>query len=116
MTAAEYWDKDCELVKAYRKAQQLRDERTDAGAWLMGKYVYDALCRASPLFHDFVKGEPKPVPYMEKPYMELLAEQRRMNAEQSKEIRKKNGMMFMMQYTQRFNARRTERQMGDEKQ
>lgn len=100
MTATEYWDGDCLLVKAYRKAQRIRDEREDALAWLHGRYVYDALRRVSPLFHDFVKNRPKEIPYPDKPYLEMEKERKR---EETREQMKQNGLAFMLAYTEKFN-------------
>ena len=68
MTADEYWNQDSSLVIAYREAQKMREQRENFFAWLHGRYVYDALCLASPIFHDFAKAGTKARPYVEKPY------------------------------------------------
>lgn len=111
MTATEYWDGDCTLVKAYRQAQRLRDEREDAIAWLHGRYIYDALRFVSPLFHDFTKREPKENPYMEKPYMELAKDRK---DQKTHEQMRQNGIAFMAQYAERFNKQFKAKKTGGE--
>lgn len=69
MTYDEFWNQDVSLVKAYRKAQELRDKRKNQEAWLQGMYIYEALCDASPLFRfTMKKGSIKPEPYVKEPY------------------------------------------------
>ena len=68
MTRAEYWYGAAELTKVYRKAYELQRERANHDLWLQGLYIYEALIDASPLYHDFIKGKPKPIPYSKEPY------------------------------------------------
>lgn len=67
MTAEQYWDDDCTLVKHYRKAYELQNRRKNQELWLQGMYIYEALCNASPLLNPFSK-EKKPLPYPDRPY------------------------------------------------
>lgn len=65
------------MVKAYRKANELRDGRSNQDMWLQGRYFYDALCAASPLFRSTMKkGMIKPEPYTKEPYPITYAELR----------------------------------------
>lgn len=68
MTEEQYWDKDCTLVAAYRKAEELRMNRRNQEMWLQGAYFYDALCRVSPILHAFAKKGVKPTPYPSEAY------------------------------------------------
>lgn len=68
MTEEQYWDKDCTLVVAYRKAEEIRINRRNQEIWLQGAYFYDALCRVSPILHAFAKKGVKPVPYLSEAY------------------------------------------------
>lgn len=68
MTEEQYWDRDCNLVKSYRKADEMAMERQNLHSWLQGKYFYDALCAVSPVLHAFAKKGTKPQPYREEPY------------------------------------------------
>ena len=68
MSSEDYWDRDCALVKAYKKAYEMSVERSNTLAWLQGRYVYDALCAVSPVLHAFSKSGTKPVPYNKEPY------------------------------------------------
>jgi hypothetical protein len=68
MSYDEFWDGDVALVRAYRKADELRRRRQNETLWLQGRYIYDALCGVSPIFHAFAKKGTKPMPYMDEPY------------------------------------------------
>ncbi|HIR04225.1 MAG TPA: hypothetical protein IAD34_09215 [Candidatus Scatovicinus merdipullorum] len=68
MTEEQYWDKDCDLVVYYRKAETLRIDRKNQEMWLQGAYFYDALCRISPILHAFARKGTKPSPYPTEPY------------------------------------------------
>lgn len=68
MTYDQFWDQDCLLVKAYRKADQLRNQRKNEELWLQGMYIYDAFCCVAPVLHSMAKGGTKPTPYPDRPY------------------------------------------------
>jgi hypothetical protein len=69
MSYLEFWDGDVDLVRAYRKADELRRRRENETLWLQGMYIYEALCDASPLFRtSFGKRSIKPEPYCKEPY------------------------------------------------
>lgn len=68
MTYDQYWKQDCELVKFYRKADDIRKKRINQEAWLQGAYFYNALCSVSPVLHAFAKNGTEPLPYMEEPF------------------------------------------------
>ena len=106
MTYEQYWEMDSSLVIAYRKADRIRAERENYSAWLQGRYVYDALCCASPIFHDLAKPGTKAKPYMEKPY-----EFRPVKPDKDeKERMKNNGLMAMQNIAARFNKAFRERE------
>ena len=68
MTYEQYWDMDCELVRFYRKAAQIKQDLRNQEAWLQGAYFYEALVDASPVFRAFAKKGTKPTPYRKEPY------------------------------------------------
>ena len=68
MTAEQYWDGDCALVRYYRKAEELRNEKRNQELWLQGMYIYEAICDVAPILHAFAKKGTKPNPYSTKPY------------------------------------------------
>ena len=68
MTYDQYWEKDCQLVKAYRKAAELRKSQMNAEAHLQGMYFYEALCNVSPLLQAFAKQGTTALPYPAQPY------------------------------------------------
>lgn len=56
MTYDLFWNQDVTLVKAYRKAFDIKQEQVNQQAWLEGLYVYTALCDAAPLFRSLGKN------------------------------------------------------------
>ena len=93
MTYDQFWNDDPELVKYYRKADELRNERLNQEMWLQGMYIYEALCDVSPILHAFAKKGTKPHPYSDRPYSltekakeRAEEEKAKVNAEKSKKI------------------------------
>lgn len=69
MTYDEFWYDSPYRAKFYREAKKIQVKQKDEELWLQGVYIYDALCRVSPILHAFCKSGTKPLPYAEKPYM-----------------------------------------------
>lgn len=65
MTYEQYMTGEIELVKYYREAYKLRLDHENQMCWLQGRYVYDAILMASPLF---AFKPTKPQPYHTRPY------------------------------------------------
>ena len=85
MSYDEFWNGDVSMVKAYRKANELRDRRRNQDLWLQGRYFYDALCAASPLYRfSMKKGVIKPEPYTQEPYPVTYAELREKEEREAK--------------------------------
>ena len=68
MTYDQFWNEDCELVKFYRKAAQIKQDLKNQDAWLQGAYFYEALIDAAPILRSFAKKGTKPTPYREEPF------------------------------------------------
>lgn len=108
MTEEQYWDKDNQLVIAYRKADELRMTRTNQELWLQGAYFYDALCRVSPILHAFTKKGTKPTPYMSEAYALTKKQAELVQEEKSKKVFDKGKKMmegFMTQHNQKFGRK-----------
>ena len=108
MTEEQYWDKDSTLVAAYRKAEELRMNRKNQEMWLQGAYLYEALCRVSPVLHAFAKKGVKPVPYLSEAYAlnEKQAELR--EEEHAKGVYDKGKRMmegFMVSHNKKFEGK-----------
>ena len=86
MTYEQFWEQDCELVKYYRKAAQIRQDLRNQDAWLQGAYFYEALIDAAPVLRAFAKKGTKPTPYRESPY-ELFSRQ---DKKQQKQLQEKH--------------------------
>lgn len=74
MTPEQFWEGDCTLVIAYRKAWELRLRKENRDMWLQGLYFYEALCDVSPVLHAFAKRGTKPRQYMSEPIAITKAE------------------------------------------
>ena len=69
MTYDLYWNMDAALVKAYRKAKEIRRDEHNFDLWLQGRYIYDAIAALSPILRtSFSKRPVKAEKYVEKPY------------------------------------------------
>ena len=72
MTYDEYWYGSPYRAKFYREAKEISIRQKDEELWMQGVYIYDALCRVSPILHAFSKSGTKPLPYPEKPYLSSI--------------------------------------------
>lgn len=108
MTEEQYWDKDCLLVKHYKKADEIRTERANQEAWLQGMYFYDALIRVSPIFRAFAKKGTKAEPYLKEAYP--LGKEAIEKAKMKKEkINHDKAMRYMQAYMVQYNKNFEER-------
>lgn len=98
MTYDEYWYGEPYRAKFYRECYELQFKKKDEECWMQGMYIYDALCRVSPILHAFSKSGTKPLPYPEKPYMLELAKE---TSEQEKEKQAENERLIAQVH---FNA------------
>ena len=94
MTSEQYWDGDCTLVKYYRKAEEIRNEKRNQELWLQGMYVYEAICDVAPILHAFAKKGTKPSPYSTKPYPLNEKQTKRDEEEKQRKLAEK-GKKFM---------------------
>ena len=104
MTYEQYWDGDSTLVKYYRKAEELRNDRRNQELWLQGVYVYEAICDVAPVLHAFAKKGTKPTPYPTKPYP-LTEKQSKKNEEEKQRKLAEKGKKFMEAMAESFNKK-----------
>lgn len=69
MSYDEFWYGDAYRTRFYKESYLLKVRHRDEELWLQGMYVYEALCKVSPILHAFSKKGTKPLPYSSKPYM-----------------------------------------------
>lgn len=69
MSYDEFWYDSPYRAKFYREAKKIAIQQKDEEMWMQGVYIYDALCRVSPILHAFSKSGTKPLPYPDKPYL-----------------------------------------------
>jgi hypothetical protein len=72
MSYDEFWYGDAYRAKFYREAYNIQIKHRDEEFWIQGMYIYDALCKVSPILHAFSKSGTKPLPYPDKPYMSTI--------------------------------------------
>lgn len=82
MTGEEYWEGDSDLVKAYRKAHELRRDELNWQAWLQGMYIYEAISDIAPVLHPFAKKGTRARKYSEKPYEFKKPEKKKANLDE----------------------------------
>lgn len=105
MTYEEYWNGDSTLVKAYRKAQELKKQMQNELLWLQGMYFYEALCCVAPILKAFSKQR-KPVPYRDSPYPLDASQQGASDPEKVKYDKQKAKMeAFMVSFNKRFEKK-----------
>lgn len=103
MTWEQFWEQDCFLVKAYRKAWEIRQEHENQMAWLYGMYIYDALNSTPIIVSGFAKGNQQHrKTYPEKPYELGITKKKKSPAEMEKE-RKQEALEKMKAFAERFN-------------
>ena len=108
MTEEQYWDRDCLLVKAFRKAEELKTDRKNQEMWLQGAYIYEALCRVSPILHAFAKKGTKPVPYLTEPFAINEKQAEHTEEENAKKTFDKGKTLmegFMAQHNKKFERK-----------
>ena len=108
MTYKEYWQMDCELVRAYRKAYEYKQEYDNSLLWLQGLYVYKAMEAQRPGWNFWAK-HPKLEKYLEKPIAVTEAMQLRYRAEETQKMAEQFKAAF-----HRRNQMLEQKQGGDE--
>ena len=86
MSYEAFWHGDVSMVKAYRKAAELKDKRQNEMLWIQGMYIYEALCDVSPLFRfSMQNGTVRPEPYVKEPYPITAGEVRKRREREQRE-------------------------------
>lgn len=104
MTYEQFWEGDPSLVKYYRKADEIRNERRNQELWLQGMYIYEAICDVSPILNPLAKRGTKPHPYSTRPYP-LNEKQRERELEAKEKAEARKGKLFMEVLMQQTNKK-----------
>lgn len=104
MTYEQFWEGDPTLVKYYRRAAEIKNERKNQELWLQGLYVYEALCDVAPIMHAMAKRGTKARPYPEQPYA-ISEKQRKRDAEEKERMVSEKGKMFMEMLMRQHNKK-----------
>ena len=111
MTYEQFWEQDCDLVKYYRKAAQIKQDLKNQEAWLQGAYIYEALIDASPIFRSLAKKGTKPVPYRDHPY-ELFGQKNTEKRKKIQENRDQQAKAYMEAFALSINKKFQEKGGG----
>ncbi len=104
MTYELYWEGDPQLVKDYRKADELRRQRVNEDQWWQGMYIYNALCCVAPIFRDLAKKGTKAHPYPDTPYA-INKKQKEIQEESKERKNAEAGKRYMEGFMAKFNTR-----------
>lgn len=91
MSYDEFWHGDLYLTKFYRESYLIQVKQKDEELWMQGMYIYEALCKVSPILHAFSKKGTKPLPFSEKPY---LSNSPTIKTQEEKEQEEKNAQLI----------------------
>lgn len=93
MTYEQYWYGDPLMVRAFYKAEQLRQQRINEDAWLFGVYTYRAL--DSTVGNMVRKKGTKPSEYPKKPVELIKQEETEIEKEQREEQEEVYALAYM---------------------
>lgn len=105
MSYDEFWHGDLYLTKFYRESYLIQVKQKDEELWMQGMYIYEALCKVSPILHAFSKKGTKPLQYRTKPMSEEIKENK---TEKEKDIQIKQERMKARIFFERW-ARATKK-------
>lgn len=118
MTYEQFWYGDCTLVKPYRQAFEMKQDRENQRLWLQGRYFYDAICAASPLFRFSMKGgKIEAMPYTEEPYPRNAKQARELQERKDKEAMEKMRVDMeakMAAWNKAFEEKQKENEVTDD--
>lgn len=111
MTYEQYWDGESDLVKFYREARKLEDQRINETAWLHGRYIYEVMADLYPAYNSNVKRGVKTKPYLDKP-LDIGKDTKEM--EEAKNDKKmKDGISFMEMFMAQNNRKFARKEADD---
>lgn len=98
MTYEQYWYGDPLMVGAFYKAEQLRQEKADAEAWVLGAYIKRAI--ESSICNAFLQKGHEPIEYPREPWA-TEERKKREPPKQSKEQEERD-VLFAKIYMREF--------------
>ena len=99
MSYDEFWYKSPYRTKYYLDSYKRKIKQQDEYMWMQGMYIYEALCKVSPILHAFSKKGTKPLPYSEKPYLYNSDD---FKTQEEKEQEKKNNELLVKLHFKRW--------------
>ena len=113
MTYRQFWQEDCRLVVAYRKAYRIRQEEANRAAWLNGLYMFKALQGAPMLVQGFIPKGTTIEPYPSSPIDFSIAKPKTAQEKLDDEMRLQSEKIKrgMEQFMVSFNAQRRKQEL-----
>lgn len=108
MTYDQYWEGDPQIARYTRDSQKLINKRKNSEMWLMGAYIYEAICCVAPILNSNAKKGTKPIPWRKRPIpiTKEDEEEEKLSQEKEKyEKNKKNFQNMMVRNNKRFESR-----------
>lgn len=113
MSYEDYWNGDPELATFYLKAEKIRKSKRNTELWLQGMYIFDALCKVSPIFNPSAPSGTKAGEYPSRPYPITSEEVKKIKDKEHAEEVKNNADMFRMLVTAKNIKKRKEDEFND---
>lgn len=102
MPLNEYWECDPLVYGAYRQSYKIKQEAENYKAWLMGRYVYDAIGSLAPILRPNMTGQTvKAQAYLAEPYpvtQEDLERRKEEKAKKNMETMRARFMAFAQEH------------------
>lgn len=84
----EFWHGDYSQLKYYWEKEELIAEKRNGDMWVLGNYVYDAICAVAPILVANPRNGAKIIPYHKKPYPMIKDEIKTPKQEQNEMLAK----------------------------
>lgn len=101
MSYHDYWNGDPSLVKIYRRAESIRQDKLNYEFWLQGRYLYDAMLMVAPSYNSIHPQEP--IPYYDEP-LPITLKQIREREEREERKRFEHNKAMMMKFESEVNT------------
>lgn len=108
MTYDEYWNGDPCMAKFFREAHRIKMSQKNTEMWIMGAYIYEAICDVSPILNANAKKGTKPLPWRKEPIpitKEEIEAKKERDMKEKYEINKRRFEMMMALNNKRFESR-----------
>ena len=104
MSYDEFWYGDADVTKFYVEAHKIKVRQKDEELWMQGMYIYESLCKVSPILHAFSKKGTKPLQYRDKPILMDKLEPHKKTDEEIAQEKENERLKAIIHFNNWFNA------------